>query len=1584
MEMIESARLVSMPHALLADGREVCFAEFLPRETLGAYVLRNAIAIPTGPVYVHHNGYLVPEHLWARLIPRPGDLVTIRARMQGGGGGNKVLRTVALVAIAVASAGAGAWAASAYGAYAGAAAGTVTTGMAVAGAAAASAVMIGGSLLVNALIPLPKPVTAKLAQQESDAPSFTIGAASNRARPFEPMMFVFGRHKVYPDLAGNPHTFYYGDDQFLNQAFHFGLQQDLEISDLRIGDTDILSYQGVTIQRSDYTGQLSIVPDNVDTLAGFDLLYVDGWTARTTPKDVYHVQLELVAALYNINAQTGAFEPRSVEVAIEYRSYPEGNWTPVGGYTDPIYATHYWALGKYKEQESGDSGALRYWEQIRFGSLNAGDHVNGEQYQECRMVETGSGDNYGQVQVCVTYEWRWLPHPFQLGRPWSGVAPDPLIGYTTNTGVKLTGSSNKPVRITISFNTGHGQYEVRLRKMQPDVSTNTESNAVSVAQIRAYQDTPTDYTGQARLGIRLRASAQLNGSINQLSAMVQAHCWVWTGAAWEWRATSNPAWWFLYFSVGMSDAAGNRLWGAGLAAEQIDYQGIFAWAAWCESKGLTFDYVLTQQKTAHEMLTMIARAGRASYTWQSGKLGVIWDAANQPHVGIVGPFNIKAGSFEVSYADATVDEIIGTFINPARNWEADEIRVAVPGAPRLNSPQKFELEGTISPELAARETNLIAASQLFHRRRVVWEMDIEGMMCTRGDVVQASHDLTVWGYSGRLKGGTRQLLILDRFVPITGAPAWMTLRTPHGAMANIQVGWTAGETDRVNVLSAWPAGFLAPDEITDTYTSALDFAWQFDPLTTPGRRLKIVHVQPLNDEGVRFEAVDDDPNYYNAEWNPYAYTPPRDGALIGSTVFAITFAETIQGVGNDDIEVRLDYVLSSAGRVRIDFNINSRFYSSVETTERNFVLKAHTGDLIQAQVTPLTLTGQGTPKYAEYSVVGLLIPLPAVDGLTSVYRDGLTVLRWNQVVDLRAPRYELRMGASWDDSQTIAITNSVESLAVGNGRYFVSARFDAPKGQVLYGPADSLEVAGATLVRNVLVTKAEHPGWTGDLGGAETVPVVATDPARFGGGDGNRTAFSLPVTTVDGEPVIYREDWQGRQLLYRTARTNFAQYTEDFTPTFWSKSGVTVQSAQALAPDGTLTANKITENSTNSTHIVSRGFPRAGGTTWTWSIFAKAAERSVAQIQIGNFANQVASNTVVIDLLTGNFTATDPSRTVITQFPDGWWRISTTVTIIQTASDLTIAPSIYTKAAFGGSATYLGDGSSGIYAWGAQFESGSLPTPYLSAPVNVARTITDYTRSGATITTAIAPLSGASMLWTGSGSRMQGGAAIIDNKLTLRGIGDMLAVDDVFAVDEVLWYGGVSGRGIYGTNDANIIDIGYPAPVRVDFDIDAYALNFGENVLSVEDIFAEDDILNASSMQFYSIQPQIRSAVNAGEWSDWVDYVPGLINARFFDVRLVLETRNPLIVPFVESFTWTVDVPDLIQRGELVTVPVGGLHIVYDKWFHATPNVQITWLNAVNGDRYVLSNQSEQGFSIVFYNGNTSVSRQMNHISQGY
>ncbi|MYZ41431.1 host specificity factor TipJ family phage tail protein [Schauerella aestuarii] len=1583
MDVIEQPRLISSPHALLADGRDLCFAEFLPRETLGAYLERNEITIARGPVLVHHNGQLVPEALWLRLIPRSGDLVTIRARMHGSGGSSKVLRSVALIALAAVSYGV---ASGAIGAGAIASASTATgISAGTLGAAAAATITIGGSLIVSALLPPPKASTPRITAQEADAPSYAIGAASNRSRPFEPMMVVFGRHRVYPDLAGNPHTFYQGDDQFLNQAFHFGVQEEIDITDLRIGDTPIVNYQGVEIQRSAHDGQLTLVPDNVDTLQGFDLLFADGWNARITPADTYHVQVELVGQVYKVNAQTGAFESNAVEVQVEYRSYPEGNWVPIGGYTDPVYATHYWALGVYSN--ANDDQNNRYWTQIRYGSLNAADHVNGEQYQECF---TSGGGDVGETQYCTTYEWRWLPHPYQLGRPWSGVAPDPLIGYTTTSNTRLTGSSSKPVRLTVSFNTGHGQYEVRVRKMNADVATNLESNVVSVSQIRAYQDTPTDYTGQTRLGVRVRATAQLNGSIAQLNGMVEAKCNTFDGTTWTIKHTRNPAWWFLRFAVGERDEAGNRVWGAGMLYSQVDLDAIYAWAAWCDARGLTFDYVLTQQRTAHDMLTMIARAGRGSYTWQTGKLGVIWDAANQPYVGMIGPYNIKAGTFEVSYADATVDEIVGTFINPARNWEADEVRVRVPGAPLLNSPLKLDLEGNTDAALAGREVNLIAASQLFHRRRVVWEMDIEGMMCTRGDVVQISHDLTVWGYAGRLLGGSRFALRLDRSVPVAATFGWMTLRSPLGHFITFQVsgpgGAVAGEYDTLYPIAPIQADFPVPDEVNEDGIVALDWAWQFDPLATPGRRLKIVHAQPTNDEGVRFEAVDDDPNYYASEWNPFLYTPPRDGALIGGIVFALSFSETINGVSNDDIAVRLDYVLSSAGRVLVEYRINGEGYTAVETTERSFTIPAHSGDFILVTVTPITLTGKGTSKDGSYTVTGLLAPVPTVTGLTSVYRDGLTVLKWDAVKDVRPILYEVRTGVSWGNSQTVALTPNLEMLPTANGRFFVAARYETPKGTLIYGVPDSLEVAGATLVRNVLVTKYEHPTWTGDLGGAEDVPVVATEPTRFGGGDDSRTVFNLPLTTVDGEPVIYRDDWQGRQLLYRTPRTNQLLRSQSLDLTPWGPNpGYAAVATSIRGPDGVNNFWKLVRQAGGGltqggrTQTVTK--PSAAVMRYTGFFDAKAAEYNRARLYLNGANTSTAIAYITVNLLTGaiveQVTGSAFSNVVggALLLPDGSYRVWLTV---DTDTHGNIAFRAYSL----DSAATVGDGSSGIYYTNTFLGPGELASyvPTVASAV----TITDYSRSGATITTAVAPQAGASMLWTGSGSRTQGGAFVIDNKLTLRGIGDLLAADDILAMDDVLWYGGVSGRGTYETNDANVIDIGYPAPVRIDFDIDAYALNFGENVLAMEDLFAEEDVLNSSNMQFYSVTPQIRSATAPGQWTEWADFVPGLINGRFFDVRLALETRNPLIVPFVESFTWTVDVPDLIQRGEIVTLPSAGARITYPKPFHATPNVQITWLDAVAGDRYVLTNQDATGFDLRFFNNATPVSRQFNYISQGY
>src|SRR5690606_29936637 len=96
------------------------------------------------------------------------------------------------------------------------------------------------------------------------------------------------------------------------------------------------------------------------------------------------------------------------------------------------------------------------------------------------------------------------------------------------------------------------------------------------------------------------------------------------------------------------------------------------------------------------------------------------------------------------------------------------------------------------------------------------------------------------------------------------------------------------------------------------------------------------------------------------------------------------------------------------------------------TSERSISVQAHTQDVVAVTVTPISATGRGTPKAQSYTVQGLTAPLPAVTGLTNVFRDGLTVLHWDHVSDIRNPGYEVRVGESWLNGRPVGVVTDNE------------------------------------------------------------------------------------------------------------------------------------------------------------------------------------------------------------------------------------------------------------------------------------------------------------------------------------------------------------------------------------------------------------------------------------------------------------------------------------------------------------------------------------------------------------------------------
>jgi hypothetical protein len=348
---------------------------------------------------------------------------------------------------------------------------------------------------------------------------------------------------------------------------------------------------------------------------------------------------------------------------------------------------------------------------------------------------------------------------------------DPWLAFTGDVdgNFTITSSSRKAVRRSYFISVSSGQYEVRVRQTSSDTLPTNANSQMEWVQLLTMQPDTADYSDQLRMAIRIKASGQLNGNLDQLNAIASARIPVWNGVTEVIQASSNPGHQFIWLARGKTDGNGRRLYGAGLSDSQIDLDGLREWADWCGTNNLQCNLVFDTPTSVNDMLVTVARCGRASPSWASGKLGVIYDKKNLPIIQIFGMNNIKQGSFQVEYVTENLaDEVVVTFINPSLDWKPDTVRVSVPGADNPKNSASVQILGITSSTQAAREANLLASRQYYHRRKITWQTDAEGFVCNRGDVVALAHNLTSWANSGRLvTGSTDAILYLDQDIIFT-------------------------------------------------------------------------------------------------------------------------------------------------------------------------------------------------------------------------------------------------------------------------------------------------------------------------------------------------------------------------------------------------------------------------------------------------------------------------------------------------------------------------------------------------------------------------------------------------------------------------------------------------------------------------------------------------------------------------------------------------------------------------------------------------------------------------------------------------
>jgi hypothetical protein len=212
-------------------------------------------------------------------------------------------------------------------------------------------------------------------------------------------------------------------------------------------------------------------------------------------------------------------------------------------------------------------------------------------------------------------------------------------------------------------------------------------------------------------------------------------------------------------------------------------------------------------------------------------------------------------------------------------------------------------------------------------------------------------------------------------------------------------------------------------------------------------------------------------------------------------------------------------------------------------------------------------------------------------------------------------------------------------------------------------------------------------------------------------------AQGLLVTAGDHRPRFDHDPVTGQSLglLVEESRTNLLLRSEEFNDAYWTKTDVTITANSTTAPDGAITAEKAVATTTNTSHQVYATNHLVQNVTLTFSMFVKAAEYSRFVLSISNFVNHSAS--IRFNLVSGtgeNVTvgSTDYSNVSFSLTPvgGGWFRAVITVTKGSQNNNNFAIFQILDNVNAG---VFAGDGTSGIFIWGAQLEAGAFPTSYV-------------------------------------------------------------------------------------------------------------------------------------------------------------------------------------------------------------------------------------------------------------------------------
>lgn len=755
------------------------------------------------------NGMPVGIDQYSKVKLLPGQSITIIPVIHGSGGGKTVLRMVAMIALAVAvnyfAPGLG----SAIAPYIGVSATTATI-------IVGSAMLIAGSLVINALLPPDIPQISTM--ESSNTYSWNPQTMQRQGIPMP-------RHYGLCQATGNIIGVYresYTNEQYLNILLSIGDGILSDIHDIKLNDQPIENFSGIGIEsRLGYSNQdvLSSFGDTVSEYAmQTEVKSAIPYTYTTIGDEFNAIEVEVgfPNGLYKAN-DSGGLDAYAVEFKVEYRKHGTFDaWTSLtsrpinlqisGSDQETWYAGHYipYYVNGVKD--------------VFYVVATGGSHYTGEKYDD---------ENFWmQFKSATEYT--------------STLTNTSIANYNKNSALRIPFRST-----TVEAGT---QYDIKITKITTDSSDIKIGDDFYLTAVREIVYDDFIYPGEALVGIRAFASSALSGSFSFSCRTNGRLIRVYDGENWTVEASTNPAW--ICFDILTQPIFNDNLSVSEYQAHDpayFDIDRFLEWAEYCDDlvpdgdggtePRITYNGSFDSTQTMWDAAISVAKIGRATPYWRGNTITVAVDKAAIP-VALISVGNIGLDSFDETFLDMSsrANAIEADFINYEKDLSRDKLTVMNLEAPSEWGTASIALQGVIKPSEAYRHCMYNLATTQLLERVVNINMDIDSIAFTLGDVINVQHDVPMWGEGGRIVSATESTVIIDKEITIeSGINYAIMIRLKDGSIATRTVSMLPGTYTELSLVTEF-------DTIPEKYD-----VYAFGEQSTVVKPMRVVGIAPQSD-----------------------------------------------------------------------------------------------------------------------------------------------------------------------------------------------------------------------------------------------------------------------------------------------------------------------------------------------------------------------------------------------------------------------------------------------------------------------------------------------------------------------------------------------------------------------------------------------------------------------------------------------------------------------------------------------------------------------------------------------------------------